>query len=71
MVCELPTYVSKVNLPEIKVRSFLCASVVGWFCSTWLTTLAVSDTSNLIITWFINHGNEVSIMVTTNWTVRN
>jgi len=71
MVCEQPTYVYELNLPVIEiVCSLLSASVAGWFDNTWLTALTVSGTSNLITTSFINPGNEVSIMVTTKWTVR-
>ena len=68
-VNNLLIFVNK-NLPVIEICSLLSASVAGWFGNTWLTALTVSGTSNLITTSLINPGNEVSIMVTTNWTVR-
>jgi len=71
MMCEQPTYVHELNLPVIEiVRSLLSASVAGCFGNTWLTALTVSGIKNLITTSFINPGKEVSIMVTTNLTVR-
>jgi hypothetical protein len=69
--CVNNPHMFKVNLPVIEICALLSASGANWFGSTCLTALTVPGNSNLITTSFINPGNEVSIMVTTNWTVRN